>query len=247
MPRYLIHLEYDGTDFRGFQYQPGERTVQGEVERCLERITGTRVPVTGAGRTDSGVHAVAMPAHLDLDRGDERLAALSRILPRDVSLLRWVPVDDSFNARFDAVERSYIYRIGRTKSPLRARMEYQPGVILDTAGMNRAAALSVGRSDWRGFAKTGGGNTGWMMSVTAACVTEDDEGWTMHISSDRFLRGVVRIWAGTLFRIGLGRLSPSVVRDILEGRQWVSAGPSLPAAGLTLVEVKYAGIPQGEA
>ncbi len=239
MPRYLAYFEFDGTGFRGFQYQPGERTVQGEIECCLEKITGNRVPVTGAGRTDAGVHALAMPAHLDLDRGGERLSALARILPRDIALIRWFPVRDTFNARFDAVERTYHYRIGRRRSPLKARTEFQPWLTLDTGAMNAAAALSLGRADWRAFAKTGGGNSTWNMDVREAGVTEDQEGWTIRITSDRFLRGVVRLWAGTLLRVGTGKLSPDVVRDLLGGGRAVAAGPSLPACGLTLVEVKY--------
>lgn len=239
MQRFLAWFEYDGTGFRGFQYQPGERTVQGEIERCLERITGTRVPVTGAGRTDAGVHALSMPAHMDMERGGERLPALARILPRDIALTGWVPVHSSFNARFDAVERTYHYRIGRRRSPLKARTEYQPWLSLDTAAMNEAAGLSLGRADWRSFAKTGGGNSTWNMDVRDAGVTEDPEGWTIRITSDRFLRGVVRLWSGTLLRIGAGRLSPGTLREILDGGSSVAAGPSLPACGLTLVGVRY--------
>lgn len=239
MPRYLAYFEYDGTGFKGFQYQPGERTVQGEIERCLERITGTRVPVTGAGRTDAGVHALAMPAHLDIQRGEERLNALARILPRDLALKEWLPVHDTFNARFDAVERTYHYRIGKRSSPLKARTEYQPWLKLDAEAMDRAAGLSVGMADWRAFAKSGSGNSTWNMDVREAGVAEDPEGWTIRITSDRFLRGVVRLWSGTLLRVGTGRLSPSVVTDILGGGRGVAAGPSLPACGLTLVEVKY--------
>lgn len=239
MPRYLAYFEYDGTGFRGFQYQPAERTVQGEIERCLEKITGGRIPVTGAGRTDAGVHALAMPAHLDIEMGDERLSALARILPRDIALTCWLPVHDTFSARFDAVERTYHYRIGRRRSPLKARTEYQPWLTLDTEAMNRAAGFSLGRADWRAFAKTGGGNSTWNMDVREARVTEDPEGWTIRITSDRFLRGVVRLWSGTLLRVGTGRLSPTVVMDILGGGRAVAAGPSLPASGLTLVEVKY--------
>lgn len=241
MARHLIFLEYDGTSFRGFQYQPGERTVQGEVEGCLAKLVGTRVPVTGAGRTDAGVHALAMPAHLDLENGDRMLSALARVLPVDVALKSHRRVPDGFNARFHAVRRVYRYRIGKTRSPLKARTEYQPGILLDTGAMNKAAELCVGRADWRGFAKTGGGNATWEMNVSGARVEEDSEGWTMWITSDRFLRGVVRIWAGTLLRIGMGRLSPCAVRAILEGGG--RAGPSLPAMGLTLVEVRYDGIP----
>ncbi len=239
MPRYLAYFEYDGTGFRGFQYQPGERTVQGEIERCLEKITGVRIPVTGAGRTDAGVHALAMPTHLDIERGEERLSALARILPRDIALNCWFPVHDAFNARFDAVERTYHYRIGRRRSPLKARTEYQPWLTLDTAAMDRAAGLSLGRADWKAFAKSGGGNSTWIMDVRDAGVTGDAEGWTIRITSDRFLRGVVRLWSGTLLRVGTGRLSPSVVGDILGGARAVAAGPSLPPCGLTLVEVKY--------
>lgn len=247
MGRYLAFFEYDGTGFRGFQRQPGQRTVQGEIEASLEVITGARVPVTGAGRTDSGVHAMAMPAHFDLNHGERIIPALARVLPSDIALRRWLEVSDDFHCRFHARERVYRYRIGRLKSPLKARFEYQPGLLPDTELMVRAAGLSIGEGNWRGFAKTGGGNRSWSMAVREALVIDDGAGWTLQLSSDRFLRGVVRIWAGTLLMIGLGRLAPSTVSLILQGKRGVRAGPSLPARGLTLVEVKYDGVPQGEA
>jgi tRNA pseudouridine38-40 synthase len=245
MGRYLIYLEYDGTDFSGFQLQPGRRTVQGEVENRLFRITGRETRITGAGRTDSGVHALAMPAHVDTDRGPEALEAAGRILPRDIALSRIVPVPPDFHARFDAVERTYVYRIGSRKSPLRARTEFQPGLSLDGEAMNLAAGMCIGRGDWRGFARTGGGNRTWSMDVREARVIRDRAGWTITITSDRFLRGVVRIWAGTLLRVGAGRLSPDAPERILRGEPGCSPGPSLPARGLTLVEVGYHGIPEG--
>ncbi len=245
MGRYLIFLEYDGTGFSGFQLQPGRRTVQGEVENRLRRITGRETRITGAGRTDSGVHALAMPAHVDVDRGPEALEAAGRILPPDIALKRIVPVPPEFHARFHAVKRTYAYRIGREKSPLRARTEYQPGFSLDGAAMNLAAGRCIGRGDWRGFARTGGGNRTWTMDVREARVTGDPAGWTITVTSDRFLRGVVRIWAGTLLRVGAGRIPPDVPERILRGDSGCSPGPSLPARGLTLVEVGYDGIPEG--
>ncbi len=244
MERYLIFLEYDGSDFSGFQYQPGRRTVQGETEARLLRVTGRKTGITGAGRTDSGVHALAMPAHVDVDRGPGPLEAMGRILPPDIALRRILHVPSGFHARFDAVSRTYTYRIGRRKSPLLARTEYQPGLSLDGEAMNLAAERCIGAGDWRGFAKTGGGNRSWIMNVSDAGVTADPAGWTITVTSDRFLRGVVRIWAGTLLGVGVGRFSPDVPERILRGDPGCSPGPSLPARGLTLVKVRYHGIPE---
>lgn len=240
--RVLLRLAYDGTSFRGWQIQPGQPTVQGAVEDALGFLCGRRCPVTAAGRTDSGVHALSMPAHADVAESelDRIRGGLNGRLPRSIRLLSVSPVRDDFHARFDAVSRSYRYSIGKFPDPFSRFFSYQPGKIaLSTERMREAAAHSLGSCSWRGFAKEGSGNATWDMRVMEAGVEEHPEGWNIYISADRFLRGVVRIWSGTIYRAGTGSIPPETVREILLTGNRELAGPSLPACGLTLTNVEY--------
>ena len=240
--RLLGRFEFDGTDYSGWQIQPRDITVQGEIEKALGKMCGRHIAVTGAGRTDAGVHAAQMPAHFDIESGEfGRIEnGLNAMLPRDISCLSVARVTDDFHARFHAISRTYQYCIGGGRHPLRSRYEHQSGTCdLDTGAMIKAAQLSLGHANWRGFAKEGGGNSTWDMNVLSACVKETDTGWTLTIAANRFLRGVVRIWAGTLYRVGTGRIPPETVKSILDAVDKRLAGPSLPACGLTLMEVRY--------
>ncbi len=240
--RVLLRFEFDGTCYSGWQVQPGAVTVQGVIEDALQKLCRRPVRVTGAGRTDAGVHALDMPVHLDI--ADEEFSriekGLNSMLPPDIACREVVKVEDDFHSRFDALSRSYIYRTGKSRRPLRRFAEYQPGEpVLNTELMQRAALLSIGENSWKGFSKEGSGNSTWNINVTNAEVQEDSQGWSFCITADRFLRGVVRIWSGTLFRTGTGRLAPEAVTEILNTGDRTLAGPSLPACGLTLVEVTY--------
>jgi len=150
--RVLLRLAYDGTDFRGWQFQPGLPTVQGTLEDAIEKLCRRKCPVHGAGRTDSGVHAAGMPAHADLSREElERVnEGLNGLLPRSMALLSVKEVRDDFHARFDAVSRTYTYSVGRKRDPFRRRFEYQPKLSsLDTRAMAKAAEHSLGTGSGR--------------------------------------------------------------------------------------------------
>lgn len=240
--RLRFTVEYDGTGYAGWQAQPAGRTVQGEIERCLAVLLGRQCRVTGSGRTDAGVHASGQVAHVDIEEAEERrvVSGLPEILPADVALHGIRRADPGFHARFSASGREYSYRILKGRSPLHGRYAFEcPWPCLDTAAMRAAARLSLGVSDWRGMSKEGSGNRTWRVDVRAADVAEDAGGWTLAIRADRFLRGMVRIWAGTLVEVGRGRFAAGRVREILDTGDRTLAGPSLPAKGLTLVRVEY--------
>ena len=194
--RVLARFEFDGTDFSGWQIQPGQATVQGEIEKSLALLCCRPVAVTGAGRTDAGVHSSDMPAHFDIESGEfDRVAGgLNTMLPSSVALLSVEVVDTDFHARYSALSRTYEYRIGQSRHPLGNRYEFQSGhsANLNTDSMKKAAELSCGYSNWRGFARENGGNSTWDMNVYSASVTENCRGWTLTITANRFLRGVVR-------------------------------------------------------
>jgi len=240
--RLRFTVEYDGTDFAGWQAQAAGRTVQGEIERCLEVLLGRECRVTGSGRTDAGVHAAGQVAHADIEEQEEARvrSGLPEILPPDVAVRDILPAPPGFHARFSARGREYSYRILRGRSPLSARYAFEcPWPGLDTASMRSAADLCRGVSGWRGMSKEGSGNRTWRVDVRGVDVEEDDRGWTLAIRADRFLRGMVRIWAGTMVEIGRGRYAPGRMREILDTGDRALAGPSLPAKGLTLVRVEY--------
>jgi tRNA pseudouridine38-40 synthase len=240
--RVLLRIGFDGTGYRGWQVQPGQDTVQHEIECALKKLLGRPVAVQGAGRTDSGVHSLDMPVHLDVEEHEfKRLAGgLNSCLPPSVRCFSVKEVCAGFHARYDAISRSYRYRIGKTRNPLTRLYEYQPdNPVIDGSLMERAAEMSVGTWSWKGFSKEGSGNASWEMSVLSTSVEEDHLGWNLSITANRFLRGVVRIWSGTLFRIGTGRIPAETIFVILRTGGRELAGPSLPARGLTLTEVKY--------
>ena len=237
--RFLV--EYDGTCFSGWQRQPGKRTVQGEMESMLEHMCGRNVSVTGSGRTDAGVHAAGQVAHADiLPHEFERISrGFDSALPDDIAVLSVVEVLHGFHARYDAVSRLYRYRIAKSHHPLICRYSHVTSAPLDTALMREAAGLSLGKADWKAMAKEGSGNADWIVDVIEAGVSEDRLGWTLLIHANRFLRGLVRIWAGTLLRIGSGAESPGLITKLLESGERNRAGASLPAKGLTLLKVNY--------
>jgi tRNA pseudouridine38-40 synthase len=241
--RIRLDIEYDGTCFSGWQIQPGERTVQGEIERILADLCQRRISVTGSGRTDSGVHAIGQVAHTDIEKDElERVKnGLPAMLPDDVAVTRVRQTDGSFHARFDAKSRLYRYRIEREKHPLENRFAHvlPASHRLNTEDMILAAGLSIGENDWRAMAKEGGSNSDWMVNVMEAQVTEDSAGWTFLIRANRFLRGMVRIWTGTVVQIGSGSDSPDLISRLLETGDRSRAGMSLPAKGLILMEVVY--------
>ncbi len=240
--RLALLIEYDGTCFSGWQAQRGRRTVQGVLEECASKLCSRDVGLTGSGRTDSGVHALGQVAHLDVedDESSRISTGLPEVLPPDVAILETARAPDGFHCRFSALSRSYRYRIIRGRHPLLSRYAFQlPYRELDTEAMQKAASLCLGRHDWKGMAREGSSNRTWMVDVLDASVVENGAGWTMDIRADRFLRGMVRLWAGALVDVGRGRMTPEAVGDILLSGDRAMAGPSLPPQGLVLTGVEY--------
>jgi len=243
MGRISLKIEYDGTDFSGWQYQPETRTVQGDIEAVLEKLCGRHISVTGSGRTDAGVHALGQVAHADIMNEEfERVrTGLPAMLPDDIAITSVDEVESSFHARFNAVSRLYRYRIEKRKNPIKNRYCHTLALSwkLDTAAMQRAAALSAGEHDWVAMAKEGSANSDWIVNVISAEVIADGSGWTFLIRANRFLRGMVRIWVGTLVSIGSGTAPPELITDLLRTGNREKAGASLPGRGLILMEVEY--------
>ncbi len=246
MPKLRLTLEYDGSDFAGWQLQAvGQRTVQGTLEDAIRRVTGQTARVSGAGRTDAGVHAEGQVASVVLDTAVE-LAALARslngVLPPDLAVVALEPAPDDFHARYDARSKLYRYRIwnGALRSPLHARRSQWIRAPLDLAAMRRAANSLVGRHDFAAFRTAGSDGRSTLRTVSSLEINGEPRGEIqLLVEADGFLRHMVRILAGTLVEVGMGRRAAASVPGLLASRDRAQAGPTAPAQALTLVRVSY--------
>ncbi len=245
--RVRLTLEFDGSDFAGWQWQPtGERTVQGAVQQAWAALPGQHGPVIGAGRTDAGVHALAMVAHVNTTTtiGDEKLRlALNAHLPRDVVVLDLTTVDDTFEAQFSCRYRRYLYRLRVVRDDPRGLSLERKRVLpvfrhLDVAAMQAATRHLVGTHDFSSFATQ---ETRSPVRTLHLCeVRETGAELRLHVAGDGFLRNMVRTIVGTLLWVGKGRLPPDALRDVLLARDRARAGPNVGPQGLYFVEAGYA-------
>ncbi|MBM4336826.1 MAG: tRNA pseudouridine(38-40) synthase TruA [Deltaproteobacteria bacterium] len=248
MRRLRLVLEYEGTDFAGFQVQPGRRSVQGVVEQALREITGESRRIVPAGRTDAGVHARAQVAHVDSESrlsADELVRALNARLPADVAVTDLAIAAPDFHARKSATGKLYAYRILNRADPsaLRARYSWHVRGALDVASMQRAAIQLVGSHDFSAFRTAPGGppeherprRTLYRVEVLR---TDDDE-VRLEILGRSFLRQMVRNLVGTLVEIGQGRRPAAELAAILASCDRSRAAQAAPAHGLCLERVLY--------
>jgi tRNA pseudouridine38-40 synthase len=247
LPRFRLTLEYDGAGFAGWQVQPGGlRTVQGVLGAALERIAGHPCRPVGASRTDAGVHAEGQLASVDLETAldAERLRrGLNGVLPRDLAVVAAAEVGPEFHARRAARSKLYRYRIwnGAGPSPLRAAWTHRVFTPLDLPAMRGAAARLLGSHDFRSLqaARPAPGPT--VRTLTRVDVEGEARGeLQIWVEGDAFLRHMVRILAGTLVEVGLGRRDPEAIPALLAARDRSRAGPTAPARGLCLVQVDCA-------
>lgn len=236
-------MKYDGTAYRGWQVQPEGRTVQGELQRALSVALRGEVPVVGAGRTDTGVHARMMVAHFDAAEGldcSQLVYKLNRLLPRDIAADRVEAVSADMHARFSAVSRTYHYYIHTRRDPFRRAYSCEMYYIPDFDKMNEAAATLLEYDDFASFCKSHTDVKTTLCNVTEARWVQDDEySWHFVITANRFLRNMVRAVVGTLFDVGRGRIDTEGFRKIIEGRSRSAAGDSVPACALFLEKILY--------
>jgi tRNA pseudouridine38-40 synthase len=242
--RYFITLSYDGTRFHGWQVQPNGTSVQGELQRALSLILRQDVQVTGAGRTDTGVHARMMVAHFDTDAplADCRQLAykLNRLLPCDIAIERIEPVGDDMHARFSATSRTYHYYLHTTKDPFLRHYSCELHYPLDFKLMNEAAQILLTYDDFGAFCKSHADVKTTLCHVTKAEWKQTSPtAWRFEITANRFLRNMVRAVVGTLIDVGRGRLTLSDFRKVIEGKKRTEAGESMPGHALFLVDIKY--------
>ena len=245
MPRYRARLEYDGTDFLGFQRQAAGRTVQGEVEAALGRLGWTGRTIWGAGRTDTGVHASGQVIAFDLEWAHDDAAlgrALNANLPKDVAAHEMAACDASFHPRYSARGRRYRYTFYNQpeRSPLAARYAWQVWPALNLEAVEAASASLLGRHDFASFGADPDEGTNTVRTVRRAAWATAPGGWlTFEIEAEAFLQRMVRSLAGALRKVGAGELSQAGFAALLAARDRSQCPPAAPPQGLCLVEVLY--------
>lgn len=239
---YKLHLEYDGTDFAGWQIQPDTRTVQDEIEKALEILTGETIRITGSGRTDAGVHALDQVISFQCGK-DLPLEAFSNglnaLTPRDICIIRAENAPDGFNARRSAKSREYEYRFFKRRRAVGRHYGWHPGFLFNLAQMKTATASLLGEHDWTSFSRAVPHIRNPMSEVFRAEWTESDEEIRFHISARRFFHHMVRIILGTLLEVGRGKMSAHEFEALFETPNRDMAGPTIPPQGLYLVKVNY--------
>lgn len=243
--RWRLDLAYDGADFCGWQIQPTDRTVQGELERALERLLGHPVRVAGAGRTDSGVHAYQQVASFvsTTHRSEDALRkGLNGLLGADVCCLsaRWVSA--SFDPRHNPHVKRYEYTWydRSTRNPLVRRRTHFARSRLDADAMNLAVGSMIGTRNFASFRAAGCSSTHPVRTIVDASVVRDGDHVRLQIQGTGFLRHMIRIVAGSLLEVGKGRRAVPWFVDVIAQQDRTAAGPTAPAHGLTLVWITYA-------
>ena len=240
--RYFIEFAYRGTDFHGSQTQPNGNTVQAEMEAAFATILREPVALTFAGRTDAGVHADKMVAHFDVEKAVPANfgARLNNLLPDSIAIINLRRVTDEAHARFDALERTYHYRITTRKDPFLYINHTRVAKGLDFEAMNSAAQALLGKQDFASFCRTHTDVKTTICDVKEArWVQENETEAYFVIRADRFLRNMVRAVVGTLFEVGKGKMTAEQFKAVIDAHDRCKAGHSAPAEGLSLVEIIY--------
>lgn len=251
--RYFIQLSYDGTEYHGWQVQPNGVSVQEVLQKALSTLLRQPTEVTGAGRTDAGVHASMMVAHFDWPAAHEGEGCeempldctqltykLNRLLPPDVAVQAVRPVGPEMHARFSATRRTYHYYIHTHKDPFLRGYSWQVNVPLDFALMNEAAQVLLEYSDFTSFSKTGTDVKTNICQLTEARWEQLKPGeWRFTVSANRFLRNMVRAIVGTLVEVGRHRMTISQMRHAIEAKDRQRAGESVPSHALYLTNIEY--------
>ncbi len=240
--RYFIELSYNGKAYHGWQIQPNAISVQEVIEHALSKLLNSKITIVGAGRTDSGVHAKQMFAHFDHHdtfSSEQLVYKLNSFLPKDIV------IDDIFNvkpdahARFDAVSRTYHYRISTKKNAFNNDLAYQVLLPLDMSKMNEASTILLQYQDFQCFSKSNTDVKTYHCIIKEAIWKSNEEGLEFVITADRFLRNMVRAIVGTLVTIGQGKQDVERMHKIITSKNRSEAGFSVPAHGLYLTQVVY--------
>lgn len=245
MPTYRLDIEYDGTNWRGWQIQADEPTIQAAIEAALGTVIRRRVSIVGSGRTDSGVHASAQVAHFQLPQELDTtrlIASINGLLPDSIAVRNLIRATDGFHARYDARSRTYRYRISTLPVSIGRDVRWHVRPAPDVERMNRAALFLPGKRNCSSFCRTTSETENRVCEIYEAAwhacsVREGD--FDFVIRADRFLHGMVRTIVGTLIEVGHSKRVPEDMNAIMEAEDRVKSGFAAPAKGLMLEAVQY--------
>jgi tRNA pseudouridine38-40 synthase len=239
---FKLVLQYDGTDFNGWQIQPDERTVQGELARVVSRIMKTDVKITGAGRTDTGVHAIGQVANFRADtamKPDEVVRAANSLLPPDVMVSAAKEVEPDFDARRNAKARTYLYKLGFTWDVFNRRYVHVVGPDINVDRMAAAAEALVGEHDFAAFGNASEDFPTTVRRITDFTVTRVTDGIILRVRANSFLYRMARNMVGALITVGKGVMTVDDIKRVLDAKDRTELGPPAPPQGLYLEKVEY--------
>lgn len=240
--RYFIELSYNGKAYHGWQIQPNATTVQETIEKALSTLLGNPTPIVAAGRTDAGVHALQMFAHFDTQTkfdNSQLCYKLNAFLPKDIAIHDIFEVSPEAHARFDAISRSYIYRISTVKNVFSYDFAYQLKRDLDLDKMNLACQILYDYTDFKCFSKSKTDVKTYNCDIQYANWFKKEGELIFEITANRFLRNMVRAIVGTCVEIGLGKLQVEDMHHIIKSKDRGKAGYSVPGHGLYLSKIEY--------
>ena len=239
-----LMIEYDGKDFNGWQKQPTKLNIQGEIERAIQDITGEDVELNASGRTDAGVHALGQVANFKTNSSiplDKIPIALNTKLKRSIRILSAEEVEEDFHSRYNCKKKTYRYVINNSKNgtAIYRNLEYNFLQKLNIEKMQEAAKFFEGEHDFKGFKASGTSSKSSIRIIYKAEVYKDEQKVIIELTGNGFLYNMVRIIAGTLIEVGVGKIDPKEISDIIKSGQRDRAGKTLPPNGLYLVKVEY--------
>jgi tRNA pseudouridine38-40 synthase len=242
--RYFIFISFKGTSYHGWQIQPDSPTVQEMLDDALSTIFNEKISTTGAGRTDTGVHASVFCAHFESTKSDlatkkNIVFRLNRFLPKDISVSRVMKVHEDAHARFSAISRTYQYNISKTKDPFREDSAWFLHGNIDTALMNEACGVLINHTDFTSFSRLHSDVKTNFCKIYKAKWEEYVDRLVFTIKADRFLRNMVRAIVGTMIIVGTGKMKIKEFEEIILAKDRCRAGKSAPAKGLFLIDIEY--------
>ncbi len=239
-----LTIEYDGKDFDGWQKQPNKLNIQGEIERAIEELTGEKVELIASGRTDAGVHALGQVANFKTSSNfptEKFPIAINSKLKKSIRIKEAEEVDERFHSRYNCKKKTYRYIINNSKqgTAIYRSLEYFMPVKLDVEAMKKAIKYFEGEHDFKAFKASGTSSKSSIRKIYKTKIAEQNERIIVELTGNGFLYNMVRIIVGTLVDVGMGKIKPEEVEDIINSGDRKRAGKTLPAHALYLVQVKY--------
>lgn len=239
-----LTIEYDGKCYNGWQKQPNKLNIQGEIERAIYNITKEEVDLIGSGRTDAGVHALGQVANFKTNSQisiEKLLLAINSQLKNSIVIKEAEEVNERFHSRYNAKRKTYRYIINNSKcgTAIYRNLEYSYPFKLDAEKMKQASKYFEGEHDFKAFKSSGTSSKNSVRTIYKAIVKQEGEKIIIELTGNGFLYNMVRIISGTLLDVGLGKIQPEEIPEMIESKDRQRAGKTLPAHGLYLVEVKY--------